>query len=138
MLLLKSIAVWLIFILAESINGTIRIFWLIPSLGDFWGHQLAFIVGSILIIAIATLFIPWLQVTRRSQLLYIGCLWMGLTLAFEIALGRLAFGYSWARIFADYNVLQGGLMGFGLILLVLAPLLAAKIRDLLPHFRQIA
>jgi hypothetical protein len=47
---------------------------------------------------------------------------------FEVGLGRLAFGYSWAQIAADYNLLQGRLMSLGLVLLILAPLIATKIR----------
>jgi len=48
-------------------------------------------------------------------------------LGFEIALGR-ARGFGWQRIGADYDVSQGGLMGFGLLLLLLAPWIAAGLR----------
>jgi hypothetical protein len=41
----------------------------------------------------------------------------------------IGFGYSWAEIAANYNLLQGRLMLLGLVLLVLAPLIATKIRD---------
>jgi hypothetical protein len=60
----------------------------------------------------------------------VGLLWAGLTLAFEIALGRLVFHYAWVQIFADHNLLQGGLMGIGLTLLILAPSLPAKIQKI--------
>ncbi|BAY27685.1 conserved hypothetical membrane protein [Calothrix sp. NIES-2100] len=128
MIFLRSIVVWLVFIFAESLNGTVRNFWLIPSLGDFWAHQISFVTGSILVVAIATIFVKWLDATRTWQLLSIGLLWLLLTLAFEICLGRFILGYSWERIAADYNLLQGGLMPIGLVLLILAPVIAAKIR----------
>ncbi len=127
-LFLKSLVVWLVFIVAESLNGTIRNLLLVPFLGDFWAHQISFFTGSILVLAIALLFVRWLNTSRVSQLLGIGVLWLLLTVAFEIALGRLILGYSWGRIAADYNLLQGGLMPVGLILLAIAPLIAAKIR----------
>ncbi|MEA5504531.1 hypothetical protein VB735_15680 [Halotia wernerae UHCC 0503] len=60
MIFLRVIVVWLVFILAESLNGTIRIFWLVPALGDRTAHQISFVTGSILVLAIATLFIRWL------------------------------------------------------------------------------
>jgi hypothetical protein len=131
MLLLRSLVVWLIFILAESLNGTIRILWLIPALGDVRAHQISFMTGSFLILAIAILFVPWLRIKRIFPLLGVGLLWALLTFAFEIALGRMVFGYSWEQIMADYNLRQGGLMPFGLAWLALAPPIAARIRGLL-------
>ena len=128
MIILKSILVWLVFILAESLNGTARIFWLIPLLGENLAHQISFAIGSLLILVIATLFIRWLEASKLSQLLSIGLIWLLLTVLFEIALGRFVLAYSWQQIAADYNVLQGGLMPIGLVLLVFSPLIAAKIR----------
>ena len=128
MIILKSILVWLVFILAESLNGTARIFWLIPLLGENLAHQISFAIGSLLVLAIATLFIRWLEASKLSQLLSIGLIWLLLTVLFEIALGRFVLAYSWQQIAADYNVLQGGLMPIGLVLLVFSPFIAAKIR----------
>jgi hypothetical protein len=137
-LLLKSIAVWLIFILTESLNGTIRTLWLVPSLGDPLAHQFSFIIGMLIVLAIAMLFVHWLQASRVSQLLGVGVLWMGLTLAFEVVLGRVILGYTWEQITADYNVSQGGLMSFGLIWVALSPLIAAKMRGVFPKPHQLA
>jgi hypothetical protein len=135
MLILKSIIVWFVFILAESLNGTVRILWLVPFLGDRLAEQISFFTGSVLLLAIASLFVRWLQASR-SQLLYVGFLWLLLTVVFEIVLGRLILGYSWSQIAADYNLLQGGLMPIGLVLLTLAPFIAAKIRGVLPDRKQ--
>lgn len=131
MMFLRSITVWLVFIVAEILNGTVRNLLLVPSLGDFWAHQISFCTGSLLVLAIAIIFVRSLHAARVSQLLGVGVLWMSLTLAFEIALGRFILGYSWERIAADYNLLQGGLMPIGLVLLAIAPLIAAKIRGVL-------
>jgi hypothetical protein len=129
MLLLRSIAIWLIFIVIESINGTIRTLWLVPLVGDLRAHQISFVTGSLLILTISTIFVRWLKISSLSQSIGVGVLWMLLTAVFEVGLGRWAFGYSWAQIAVDYNLLQGRLMSLGLVLLVLAPLIATKIRD---------
>jgi hypothetical protein len=131
MIILRGIVVWLIFIAAESLNGTIRTLWLVPALGDFWAHQISFMIGSLLVLAIATLFIRWLQASSILQLIGVGILWLLLTVVFEIVLGRFIFAYSWERIAADYNLLKGGLMPIGLVLLALSPVIAAKIRGVL-------
>lgn len=136
-LLLKSVAVWLLFILAESLNGTIRTLWLVPTLGDPLAHQRSFITGMLIVLAIALLFIRWLGARRVPQLLGIGGVWMGLTLAFEVFLGRVILNYSWGQITADYDVRQGGLMTFGLLWVALAPLMAAKIQGVLPNPHQL-
>ena len=138
MIFLRGIGVWLVFIVAESLNGTVRTLWLVPALGDLRAHQISFITGSILVLAIATIFVRWLHASRVSQLLGIGVLWLLLTVVFEMALGRFIFAYSWERIAADYNLLKGGLMPIGLVLLTLAPLMAAKIRGVLTDINQIA
>jgi hypothetical protein len=129
MLFFRSIAIWLIFIVIESINGTIRTLWLVPSVGDLRAHQISFVTGSLLILTISTIFVRWLNISSLSQSIGVGVLWMLLTVVFEVGLGRLAFGYSWAQIAADYNLLQGRLMSLGLVLLLLAPLIATKIRS---------
>jgi hypothetical protein len=128
MIFIRSLLVWLMFILAESLNGTVRNLWLMPTLGDRVAHQISFLTGSVLILTIATIFIRWLNAQRISQLLGIGLLWLSLTFGFEIALGNFALGYSWERIAADYNLAQGGLMPIGLLLVLLSPLIATQLR----------
>jgi hypothetical protein len=59
--------------------------------------------------------------------LTIGTIWVVLTVLFEITLGR-ALGLSWQRIIEDYNLAEGGLMGFGLVGMFVTPWLVAKWR----------
>ena len=58
----------------------------------------------------------------------VGFLWLGLTLTFEILFGRFVIGASWERLAADYNVPEGGLLPFGMLVLLLSPLVAGKFR----------
>jgi hypothetical protein len=125
----RSLVVWCLFIVAESLNGTIRNLWLIPILGDRPAHLISFVTGSILILTLATLCIHWLNARSVTQLLRIGLLWLMLTLGFEICLGRFGLGYSWERIAADYNLAQGGLMPIGLAVVTLSPLIATQLRQ---------
>ncbi len=135
-LLVKSTIVWLMFIVTESLNGTVRVLYLIPTFGDPLAHQISFGIGASLIVIIATIFIPWFQTSRIVQLLDIGILWLLFTVGFELILGRFALGYSWSQIAADYNIYQGGLMPYGLVLLILSPIVAAKLRGILPKLER--
>ena len=58
-----------------------------------------------------------------------GLLWLTLTLAFEIGLGR-ATGMSWDRLASDFDPRRGGLLGFGMLVVLLAPRMMAPRRGL--------
>ena len=121
---LKVFAVWL----AEIINGTLRTLFLVPSFGDFRARQISVFTGSIMILAIIFLTVRWIGTSKTGSLLAIGFIWLLLTLIFEISLGCFIFDYSWMRIGEEFNVLRGGLLPFGLIILLLAPIIAARLR----------
>ena len=72
--------------------------------------------------------IRWLGAQRLRELLWVGLSWLLLTVAFEVLFGRFVVGLAWSRIAADYDVLNGGLMPLGLLLLFFSPMLAAHLR----------
>ena len=99
----RSIVVWLL-IIVETIHGIARVLLLQRHVGDFRARQIGVFTGSILIFLIVLACIRLIGARRVSQLLGIGCLWVVLTLLFEIGLGRFVMGYSWDRIIADYDI----------------------------------
>ncbi len=127
-IIIRAIAIWLILIVAEILHGIARGLFLVPQVGEFRSNQIGVFTGSVVILVIATVCVRWIGATRPAQLLLVGFLWLGLTLAFEILFGRLVMDLSWDRLAADYNVLEGGLLPFGLLVLLLSPLIAGKLR----------
>ncbi|HLM61261.1 MAG TPA: hypothetical protein VK308_10685 [Pyrinomonadaceae bacterium] len=87
-----------------------------------------FFVGMALIFLIAWLLVRWICAETTKQLFAVGLMWAVLTLAFEFGLGFLVLGYMRGRMFEDYDLSIGGLMGFGTVFMVFAPYLAAKLR----------
>jgi len=136
MFLVRSFLVWLLIILAESVHGTLRQLFLAPLIGDFSARRIAFWVGLLLIFLIACLLIRWINAPTVKSLFAIGVIWMFLTAGFEFGLGYFVLNYSWERMFEDYDISRGGLMGFGLLFMVLIPYLAAKLRGLEPPVDQ--
>jgi hypothetical protein len=128
MLWLRAITVWFVIIFAETIHGTLRTFFLAPYVGDLRARQISFFTGCALILAIAYLFIRWIEAETIKLLLVVGLIWVVLTALFEVMLGRFAMGFSWEQIIADYDITKGRLMMFGLVFLMFAPLIAAKMR----------
>jgi hypothetical protein len=125
-MLLRAIAVWAVLVVVESIHGSLRRLVLEPWIGDFAARQVSVFIGSLLIVVAAILFIDWIAPRSRRQLTSIGMMWVLLTLAFEVGAGRFLLYYSWQRILSDFNLLEGGLLGFGLVVMGFAPRIAAS------------
>lgn len=124
----RGLLLWLLIVLGESLNGSLREFAIKPLIGDHAARQLAVISGSLLILLLSWLSAPWLHAaTRRSQW-QIGGLWLGLMLLFELGLGKV-LGLSWQQLLADYDLRQGGLMLPGMLVLLLAPQIGARLRQ---------
>ena len=124
----RALAVWIILICTEVIHGIARGIFLVPHVGEFRSNQIGVFTGLILILIVALIFVRWIGATRTTTLLAIGVVWLVLTLAFEVLFGRFVVGVSWERLAADYNVPQGGLLPFGMLVLLLSPLIAQRIR----------
>jgi len=128
----RAIAVWLVLICAEILHGIARGIFLVPHVGEFRSNQIGVFTGSIIILVIALTFVRWIGASRTADLLAVGALWLVLTLAFEIGFGRFVVGASWERLAADYNVPEGGLLPFGMLVQLFAPLIAGKLRGSVP------
>ena len=110
-------------------HGIIRTLFLTPRLGDMRARQFSVFVGSLLIVLLTFVFVRWLKGSTVTHFILVGAMWVLLTVGFEIVLGRLVMGLSWERIASDYDIAEGGLMIFGLLIMLLAPLMMAKLRD---------
>lgn len=125
--LARGLAVWLLIAFAEVVHGTVRSLWLVPVVGDLASRQIGVFTGSLIILAIAWATIGWIGARRSSAQLRVGLMWVVLMVAFEVSFGRLV-GLSWERIASDYLPWQGGLMPIGLLALLFAPWIAARLR----------
>jgi hypothetical protein len=124
----RALAVWLILIGVEFVHGILRTSFLVPVVGDFRARQIGVFIGSALILVVACLLVGWLRAPDTKSLLLVGVLWLVLTVAFELGFGHFVFGRSWESLGEDYNIPKGGLLPFGLVVLVFSPLIAARMR----------
>ena len=115
----------MLIILAETAHGWVRNVFFAPAIGDLRARQVGVLVGSLLILAIAWLTARWMDARTLRRQLFIGGVWVVLTVGFEIVLGR-ALGLGWDRILSDYNPARGGFMLAGLVVLFLAPWLTRR------------
>ena len=126
----RVIAVWLIVMGVETIHGALREVGVAPYLGEFRARQVTVLTGTLLIVAVVTIFIRWLHLPTIRSMLAVGMVWVLLTVTFELVLGRVVLGYSWERMLSDYDLSRGGLLSLGLVIFALSPLIAAKLRGI--------
>lgn len=124
----KALAVWAGILMLAVLNGALREAILIPKLGTAAGLVLSGVYLSALILSVAYLSLPWLGARRTAELAGIGLSWLALTLVFEISFGLLQ-GKSWQVIFESYTFKGGNLWPVVLVVTVLAPYLAARLRS---------
>lgn len=128
-IVIRSLAIWLLIICAEIIHGILRAIVLVPIVGEFRSNQIGVFTGSVIIIVIAYITIRWIGAKRLSELLMVGTIWLVLTVAFEVLFGRFVMGLTWGNLLAGYNMLNGGLMPLGLLILLFSPMIASKLRE---------
>ena len=127
-LLKRAVCVWIILIAIEFIHGVLRAMFLVPVVGDFRSRQIGVFTGSVLIFAVTYMLLPWLRTTETKALIGVGALWVMLTVAFELGFGHYVFGRSWMDLASDYDIRRGGFLLIGMAVMMLAPLIAARMR----------
>lgn len=128
MWIVRGLVVWLIIMMVETLHGIVRQALLAPTVGDFSARQISVFTGAALILIVTVLFIRWIGVKSPARLMLLGAVWVALTIAFELLLGRLVFDLPWDRLLEDYDLRHGGLMPIGLLVMGLVPLIAARWR----------
>jgi hypothetical protein len=126
----RAVAAWLLIALLETLHGIARTCWLAPLLGDQRARQWAIVTGLLLILLVALITVRWIGARSSPALFAVGAVWAMLMAGFDIGLGRWVIGYSWARIAQDFNPLDGGFLGIGMLAMIGAPWLAARWRGM--------
>jgi hypothetical protein len=127
----RALVVWFAVLLLASLNGAARETWLIPRLGDQIGRALSTVILCGLVFLMAWLTIGWVGPDSRGDALWVGALWLVLTLAFEFLVGHYGFGKSWSALLEDYDLSRGRIWVAVLVTVLLAPLWTARMRGLL-------
>lgn len=115
-----AVALWCLILACESVNGSLREYYLKPWLGTAIAKQLSFLSATILVLSISWLFATWLRATTTRAQLHAGAIWVVLTFMTEALLAH-GLGMSTDAFLADYDPTRGGLMLFGLLVLLVAP-----------------
>jgi hypothetical protein len=125
--LIRAVLVWLLLMIAESVQGALRQLLLDPQV-ELVLRQASVALGVAVIFAFTWIFWPWMKIRTERAAFGVGFLWVLCTGLFEVGLGR-ALGMSWPAILADYDLEHGGLMPLGLLAMALTPWIVGRLRS---------
>ncbi|NTV29210.1 MAG: hypothetical protein HGA80_03910 [Candidatus Omnitrophica bacterium] len=126
-LLLHIIGFYLLVAAGETINGIIRTVYLNKRLGIRTAKRVSLLPALLLCLGICYFYVPLLGLTSDTGHLILGASLSVFMLIFDIVLGRCVMKASWPAILNEFNILNGNLLGLGVIVMALCPLLASKL-----------
>jgi len=86
-IILKTCVVWLAILLLAVVNGGFREAVLLKIMGQQPANLISGLLLGSAIVLMAWWLVPWIGVWDRETLIYLGLIWLLLTLVFEFSLG---------------------------------------------------
>ena len=129
--LLKAVTLWLAVLALAMANGIAREKALVPALGSFAALVASGIILSGCVFLVALAAAPWYGRLSSAQWLGVGGLWLAMTLAFEFGFGRLVQHKTWTELLEAYSFKGGNMWPLVLLVVLLAPWAAARLRGVL-------
>lgn len=131
LLTVKILGLWVLLALVAIINGVVRDKLLAPLIGARLSLPLSGVSLSLLIFCVTLIFVPVLAISSPCAFLYVGVIWVLLTLVFEFIFGHYVAGEPWGKIVEVFYIHKGNLYLLALVAAALSPFLAAKIRGII-------
>jgi len=121
--LITFILLWLGLLLLAIINGAIRDFTYLNIFGEHTAHQVSSIILLLLISTYCYFIFGYWRLTSENEAIFVGVLWLLLTLAFEFLFGHYVAKHSWKKLLSKYNIFKGDLWILILIWTAVVPLI---------------
>ena len=120
-----TIVTWVIFVLANAGNELINEALASPELNEHGGHVFSVLRLLAFVIFVSYIFVSRLEIRRYSQadLLFIGVVWFGLSVAFDIIHKHYFGRKTWEMVILEYNIAEGRIRALVLLAELFAPYL---------------
>ena len=125
---MKATLIWFAIALLAIGNGFFREAVLIPKLGIALALPASGVLLSVIVIVVALLSIRFIGARKPSACIQVGSQWVLMTLAFEFIFGHYVAGKSWSTLLRNFDVTTGDLFSMVLLVTLVSPLVAAKLR----------
>jgi hypothetical protein len=120
--MLIFILLWVGLLFLAIINGALRDFTYLKTLGEHRAHQLSTILLLLMISVYSYFVFGYWNLGSEREAILVGVLWLILTLAFEFLFGHFVAKHSWEKLLRDYNIFKGRLWILILIWTAIVPL----------------
>jgi hypothetical protein len=124
----RGLLIWFVIMLVETLHGVLRGALVVPRIGATAAERLGWPVAAVLVLVISVLLIRWTGIRGKAPLLRLGAAWAVLTVGFELLVGVLR-GLDGQVLFAALDP-RSGTVAWSAALMLLTPLLAARLRGL--------
>lgn len=126
---LYALSLWMIFAIVSNLNNAFRDVYIIPNTSEYMGHVTSTFIFIGFIFFLTYIFLKSLKISFSSiELLWIGTMWVFLTILFEFIFGHYIMDHPWSKILANYNLLNGRIWIFVFVATFIAPYLCGKYR----------
>ena len=129
-MILRAFLAWIGIACAETLHGILRVRLLNPRIGDRSARRISVFSGSAIILALGWISIPWIAPESPTDSMKVGALWLVLMLTYDIGLARMVFRMPCRRIVSDFDLRKGNMLGVGMIILLVTPVLMGRWRGL--------
>lgn len=117
----KYLVAWFVMLLVAVANGAARDFTYGKYVDELTAHQISTVSGVLLLGVVIWGFVRRYPPSSGKEAVFIGLLWMALTVAFEFLFFHYVGGHSWPELLANYDVLKGRVWVFVLAWVAIAP-----------------
>lgn len=126
--LLKSVFIWICFILIAILNGGLREYVLNDVFTPQWALSVSGVSLSVCIFLLTWMLLPRIKNLSGSMCYRIGLFWGFLTVVFEFLFGTIS-GVGLTELLTSYNPLTGNLWLLVLLVTLLSPVMVFRLRD---------
>jgi len=106
-MLLRYFVAWFGMMIIAILNGAIRDGLYKSRVGDLAAHQISTVILLCILAGYFWLLTSIWHIASSLQAWAIGLMWLVMTLAFEVGMGRLILKKPWGELRHDYNIFAG-------------------------------
>lgn len=122
------LATWFVMLLVSIANGAARDFTYGRHLSELAAHQLSTVASVVLLGIIIWGFVRFFPPASDQEAIFIGLLWVILTIAFEFIFFHFVGGHPWSQLLANYNIFKGRVWVVVLVWVAVAPFIFSRLQ----------
>lgn len=124
----RVFVLWALLMVIAIANGVLREKLLMEWFSTGTARIVSTAMLAVLVLLVTVVTVGWLRLRGRLGYRSVGVIWVSLSVAFEFLFGHYVLGESWQVLLAAYRIDQGSPWPVFLLVVLVAPYLAATLR----------